>query len=102
MGRLIFWCSTRAVGLEKDVTEDYAMVLNRDSQVNLVKMALPVLNDGGRIVFVTSHLAHFHGEKPVMEEIRTGCREQEGGRACAAGDDSGIDREGHLTGCRQR
>ncbi|MGI8483563.1 MAG: SDR family oxidoreductase, partial [Thermomicrobiales bacterium] len=55
-------------GLEKDVAEDYAMVLNRDSQVNLVNAALPVLRDGGRIVFVTSHLAHFHGEKPVMEE----------------------------------
>lgn len=55
-------------GLEKDVAEDYAMRLNRDSQVNLVKAALPVLADGARIVFVTSHLAHFHGEKPVMEE----------------------------------
>ena len=55
-------------GLEKDVAEDYAMVLNRDSQVNLVKTALPVLRGGSRIVFVTSHLAHFHGEKPVMEE----------------------------------
>lgn len=55
-------------GLEKDVAEDYAMLLNRDSQVDLVRAALPVLADGGRIVFVTSHLAHFHGEKPVMEE----------------------------------
>ncbi len=55
-------------GLEKDVAADYAMVLNRDSQVNLVKAALPVMVNGGRIVFVTSHLAHFHGEKPVMEE----------------------------------
>lgn len=55
-------------GLEKDAAADYAMVLNRDSQVNLVKAALPVMNPGGRIVFVTSHLAHFHGEKPVMPE----------------------------------
>jgi len=55
-------------GLEKDAAPDYAMVLNRDSQVNLVKSALPVLNPGARIVFVTSHLAHFHGEKPVMPE----------------------------------
>lgn len=55
-------------GLEKDAAPDYAMVLNRDSQVNLVKAALPVMNPGGRVVFVTSHLAHFHGEKPVMPE----------------------------------
>ncbi|MGN6485609.1 MAG: SDR family oxidoreductase, partial [Thermomicrobiales bacterium] len=48
-------------GLEKDAAPDYAMVLNRDSQVNLVRSALPVLNPGARIVFVTSHLAHFHG-----------------------------------------
>ncbi|MGB3328712.1 MAG: SDR family oxidoreductase [Thermomicrobiales bacterium] len=55
-------------GLEKDAAPDYAMVLNRDSQVNLVRAALPILNPGARIVFVTSHLAHFHGEKPVMPE----------------------------------
>lgn len=55
-------------GLEKDVAPDYAMRLNRDSQVNLVRAALPSMPVGGRVVFVTSHLAHFHGEAPVMDE----------------------------------
>ncbi len=55
-------------GLEKDVDEGYAMRLNRDAQVNLVEQALPIMPAGGRIVFVTSHLAHFHGEQPVMDE----------------------------------
>lgn len=55
-------------GLEKDVAADYAMRINRDAQVRLVEAAFPYLNRGGRIVFVTSHLAHFHGEKPVMPE----------------------------------
>jgi NAD(P)-dependent dehydrogenase (short-subunit alcohol dehydrogenase family) len=55
-------------GLEKDVAEDYAMLLNRDSQVGLVKAILPLIAPGGRIVFVTSHLAHFHGKDPVMPE----------------------------------
>jgi NAD(P)-dependent dehydrogenase (short-subunit alcohol dehydrogenase family) len=55
-------------GLEKDVAEDYAMLLNRDSQVALVKAALPAMTRGGRVVFVTSHLAHFHGTSPVMDE----------------------------------
>jgi NAD(P)-dependent dehydrogenase (short-subunit alcohol dehydrogenase family) len=55
-------------GLEKDVAEDYAMVLNRDSQVRLVQNALPHMPLGGRVVFVTSHLAHFHGEQPVLPE----------------------------------
>lgn len=55
-------------GLEKDVAEDYAMQLNRDSQVDLVKAAVPAMPTGGRVVFVTSHLAHFHGTSPVMDE----------------------------------
>jgi len=67
-GRLDVLILNASGGLEKDVAEDYAMVLNRDSQVNLAKAALEVLVDGGKIVFVTSHLAHFHGEKPVMAE----------------------------------
>jgi NAD(P)-dependent dehydrogenase (short-subunit alcohol dehydrogenase family) len=55
-------------GLEKDVAEDYAMLLNRDAQVGLVQKALPLMPVGGRVVFVTSHLAHFHGEQPVLPE----------------------------------
>ncbi len=55
-------------GLEKDVARDYAMLLNRDAQVRLVSKALPIMRAGGRIVFVTSHLAHFHGEQPVLPE----------------------------------
>jgi NAD(P)-dependent dehydrogenase (short-subunit alcohol dehydrogenase family) len=67
-GRLDVLILNASGGLEKDVAADYAMVLNRDSQVKLAKAALSALVDGGRIVFVTSHLAHFHGEKPVMAE----------------------------------
>lgn len=55
-------------GLEKDVAADYAMALNRDAQIGVVQQALPFMPPGSRIVFVTSHLAHFHGEQPVMPE----------------------------------
>ena len=55
-------------GLEKDASPDYAMTLNRDAQVGLVTAALPSMRRGGRVVFVTSHLAHFHGEQPVLPE----------------------------------
>lgn len=55
-------------GLEKDVDEGYAMRLNRDAQVSLAKKALPLMEAGSVIVFVTSHLAHYHGEKEVMPE----------------------------------
>ncbi len=51
-------------GLEKNVAPDYAMQLNLTAQVRLTKMALPLMKRGGRVVFVTSHLAHFHHERP--------------------------------------
>lgn len=54
-------------GLEKDKAADYAMTLNLDAQVNLVNGALPLMGRGGRIVFVTSHLAHFSETKPVYD-----------------------------------
>ncbi len=53
-------------GLEKNQTDDYAMRLNRDAQVNLAECALPLMPRESRIIFVTSHLAHFYGEKPVL------------------------------------
>lgn len=55
-------------GMEAGLGEDYAMRLNRDSQVNLLKTALPFLKDGGRVVFVTSHQAHFIRTTPTMPE----------------------------------
>ena len=58
-------------GLEKDKPADYAMNLNLHAQVNLVHAALPLMPSGGRIVFVTSHLAHFSATKPVYEGYET-------------------------------
>jgi NAD(P)-dependent dehydrogenase (short-subunit alcohol dehydrogenase family) len=55
-------------GMEAGMGEDYAMRLNRDSQVNLLKTALPYLSDGARVVFVTSHQAHFIRTTPTMPE----------------------------------
>jgi NAD(P)-dependent dehydrogenase (short-subunit alcohol dehydrogenase family) len=54
-------------GLEKDAEPGYGMKLNRDSQTYAARKALEYLQPGGVIVFVTSHLAHFHGEKPVPD-----------------------------------
>lgn len=53
-------------GLEKHQASDYALRLNRDAQIDLAERALPLMPTGSRIVFVTSHLAHFYGEKPVF------------------------------------
>jgi 3-oxoacyl-[acyl-carrier protein] reductase len=53
-------------GLETGKAEDYAMMLNLTAQMNVARGAADLLNPGGRIVFVTSHWAHFYGTKSVM------------------------------------
>ncbi|MFC4225284.1 SDR family oxidoreductase [Lysinibacter cavernae] len=55
-------------GMESGMAEDYALVLNRDSQLNLLTKALPLLSDGARVVFVTSHQAHFIKTVETMPE----------------------------------
>lgn len=55
-------------GMEAGMGEDYALTLNRDAQMNVVTQALPALNPGARIVFITSHQAHFIHSTPTMPE----------------------------------
>ena len=64
-GRLDILVLNASGGLERGADPGYAMRLNRDAQVRLVDLALPLLTPGGHIVFVTSHQAHFHGSLPV-------------------------------------
>jgi 3-oxoacyl-[acyl-carrier protein] reductase len=64
-GRLDLLILNASGGLEKDKATDYAMTLNLTAQTRLAELALPLMPAGGRIVFVTSHLAHFYGQKPV-------------------------------------
>jgi len=55
-------------GMESGMGEEYALQLNRDAQVNVLATALPLLGDGSRVVFVTSHQAHFIRTTPTMPE----------------------------------
>lgn len=55
-------------GMESGMAGDYAMQLNRDAQVTLLNAALPLLAPGSRVVFVTSHQAHFIHSTPTMPE----------------------------------
>jgi NAD(P)-dependent dehydrogenase (short-subunit alcohol dehydrogenase family) len=55
-------------GMESGMAEDYAMSLNRDAQVSVLTSALPLLAPGSRVVFVTSHQAHFIRTTPTMPE----------------------------------
>ena len=55
-------------GMESGMAADYAMQLNRDAQTNLLTAALPLLEPGSRVVFVTSHQAHFIKTVETMPE----------------------------------
>lgn len=55
-------------GMEAGMGEDYALKLNRDAQLSVLEAALPLLGEGSRVVFVTSHQAHFIRTTPTMPE----------------------------------
>lgn len=55
-------------GMESGMGEDYALRLNRDAQLGVLDAALPLMRDGSRVVFVTSHQAHFIRTTPTMPE----------------------------------
>ncbi|MGV8880690.1 MAG: SDR family oxidoreductase [Rhodoglobus sp.] len=55
-------------GMESGMATDYAMQLNRDAQVNFLTAMLPLLAPGSRVVFVTSHQAHFIKTVETMPE----------------------------------
>lgn len=62
-GRLDILILNASGGLEKDRPAGYAMELNCTAQERVLDAALPLMTAGGRVVFITSHLAHFHGQK---------------------------------------
>jgi 3-oxoacyl-[acyl-carrier protein] reductase len=64
-GRLDDLVLNASGGLEKDKPAGYAMELNLTAQVRTLEALLPLMPSGACVVFVTSHLAHFHGRKPV-------------------------------------
>ncbi len=66
-------------GMESGLGEDYAMRLNRDAQVNVLDAALPLLGAGSRVVFVTSHQAHFIETVPTMPEYEPVARSKRAG-----------------------
>jgi NAD(P)-dependent dehydrogenase (short-subunit alcohol dehydrogenase family) len=67
-GRLDALVLNASGGLERGASPDYAMRLNRDAQLRLTRLALPLMRRGGRIIFVTSHQAHFYPQKPVPQD----------------------------------
>jgi NAD(P)-dependent dehydrogenase (short-subunit alcohol dehydrogenase family) len=71
-GRLDILVLNASGGLEKDLVAEnpeYPMLLNRDAQVWTLEAALSVMPRGGRVVYVTSHWAHFYGH-PSQDSIQ--------------------------------
>jgi NAD(P)-dependent dehydrogenase (short-subunit alcohol dehydrogenase family) len=77
-------------GMESGMGEDYAMKLNRDAQINVLDAALPLMASGSRVVFVTSHQAHFVGTAETMPEYLPVALSKR------AGEDALRSREGEL------
>jgi NAD(P)-dependent dehydrogenase (short-subunit alcohol dehydrogenase family) len=66
-------------GMEAGAAEDYALRLNRDAQVRVLEAAVPLMDPGSRVVFVTSHQAHFIGTTPTMPEYEPVARSKRAG-----------------------
>lgn len=66
-------------GMESGMAEDYALRLNRDAQVDLTRALLPQMPRGARVVFVTSHQAHFIRTAPTMPEYEPVARSKRAG-----------------------
>lgn len=66
-------------GMESGMGEDYALRLNRDAQLSVLDAALPLMDAGSRVVFVTSHQAHFIRSTPTMPEYEPVARSKRAG-----------------------
>ncbi|MGW0158339.1 SDR family oxidoreductase [Mycobacterium sp. NPDC003323] len=64
-GRLDTLVLNASGGLDLDTDASAAMRVNRDAQRRLVELALPLMPTGARVVYVTSHQAHFYPHKAV-------------------------------------
>lgn len=67
-GRVDILVLNASGGMESGMAEDYALVLNRDAQLSVLAAAEPLMPEGSRVVFVTSHQAHFIRTTPTMPE----------------------------------
>jgi NAD(P)-dependent dehydrogenase (short-subunit alcohol dehydrogenase family) len=77
-------------GMERDAEPGYARRLNRDAQVATVEALLPLMPPGARVVFVTSHQAHFVDRRPTLAAYEPVARSKR------AGEDALRERTGEL------
>ena len=78
-GRLDVLVLNASGGMERDADPGYALRLNRDAQLEVATMAAELMPAGSRIVFVTSHQAHFHGRRPGVAAYEAVARSKRAG-----------------------
>ncbi|HEU5417148.1 MAG TPA: SDR family oxidoreductase [Streptosporangiaceae bacterium] len=78
-GRIDVLVLNASGGMERDADPGYALRLNRDAQLHLADGATDLMPAGARIVFVTSHQAHFHGQQPAIEAYEPVARSKRAG-----------------------
>ena len=81
-------------GLEKGKAEDYALTLNLTAQMATARLAADLMTTGGRIVFVTSHWAHFYGQKPVITDYELVAKSKRAGEDALRAYAEELDRRG--------
>jgi 3-oxoacyl-[acyl-carrier protein] reductase len=78
-GRIDILILNASGGMERDAGPGYALRLNRDAQVNLIDSTSGLMPPGARIVFITSHQAHFHGQQPSIDAYEPVARSKRAG-----------------------
>jgi len=81
-------------GMESGMADDYAMKLNRDAQVGLLTSVLPLMERSARVVFVTSHQAHFIREVETMPQYKPVALSKRAGEDALRGLNDQMAREG--------
>lgn len=69
-------------GLERDLLAadpEYPMHVNRDAQLAVLDVVLPLLEQGATVVLVTSHWAHLYGRVPQLSQYEPIARSKHAG-----------------------
>ncbi len=84
-------------GMERDLLEadpDYPMRLNRDTQVAVLRGAVPLMRRDGTVVFVTSHWAHLYGQVEQLPDYGEVARSKHAGEQALRAEMPALDAVG--------
>jgi len=97
-GRLDALILNASGGLDLGADPSHAMRVNHDAQRRLALLSMPLMPVGGRVVFVTSHQAHFFPHKAVPKGYSVVAASKRAGETALYAMRSDFDHAGiHLT-----